>query len=81
MSNERNVVVAIFVATVVVWILFDFEFYAFFSTFFNGYPGNYTASLTPPFMATGVAAAFFTIALLVYPVWTKGVRESGVDFK
>lgn len=82
MTQERNVVVAILIASIVVGVIFDFIFYLFFSSFLDGYPGYYTTEYDSPFMATGVAAAFFTISMLLYPVFTKGVKEFGrEDFR
>lgn len=59
------------VSTVVGFVSFYVLSYAF-SRFFVGEPGQITAQNATYFVATGIAVGFFTIAMLIYPVYKHG---------
>lgn len=69
------------VSTIVGFISFFVLSYAF-SNFFVGDPGRITAENAAYFVATGIAVGFFTIAMVIYPVYKKSDRtHRGEDFR
>lgn len=62
------------ISTIVGVISFYILSYAF-SNFFVGNPGKITAENATSFVATGIAVGFFTIAMIIYPVYKKGDRS------
>lgn len=62
------------ISTIVGLISFYVLSYAF-SNYFVGNPGKITAENATYFVATGIAVGFFTIAVLIYPVYKHGDRS------
>ncbi len=62
------------ISTIVGFVSFYILSYAF-SNFFVGEPGKITAENATYFVATGIAVGFFTIAMVIYPVYKKGDRS------
>ncbi len=78
-THDRDIALTFVIWGVIVWVVFYYVFQYYFDVFLNGYPGNFTAEFGAPFMATGVAAGFYTISMLLYPVFKKGTSSIGGD--
>ena len=72
MKNDQRVVVSLLIVGVIVGIASDFLLSFLLTGFFAGDPGLQAERILAPYMATGIATAFFTITMLFYPVYKKG---------
>lgn len=82
MASERNKVISIFVQAVIAGLIAGLLIAFGLSRFFGGNPGSSEISFLAPYFATGVGAAYFSIAMTIYPVIKKGERSFDLeDFK
>ncbi len=71
MSHDRKVVIYILVMSIIVGIIFDIIFEMQFTTFFASQNASQSTPGMAAFLATGMGAGAFTIAMLIYPVRKK----------
>ncbi len=82
MASERNTVISIFVQAVIAGIVSGLLIAFGLSGFFGGNPGKSSIEYLAPYIATGIASAYFSIAMTVYPVIKKGEKNFELeDFK
>ncbi len=79
MASDRNKVISIFVQAVIAGIIAGLLIAFGLSQFFGGNPGRSEISYLAPYFATGIAAAYFSIALTVYPVIKKGEKSFDLE--
>ncbi len=81
MNHGQQVVLLLFVVSVIIGVISGLIIYHLYSNFYGGNPGLSELDYTSSFLATGIASAAFTIMLVFYPVIKKGVSSGGDDFK
>ncbi len=83
MGDGTTVVLLIFAVSVIIGVVSGVIIYNLYLGFYGGNPGLSDVDFTASFLATGVAAAAFTIMLLFYPVVKKGVKigSEGDDYR
>lgn len=79
MTSERNTVISIFVQAVIAGVIAGLLIAFGLSQFFGGNPGQAEISFLAPFIATGIASAYFSIGMTVYPVIKKGEKSFDLE--
>lgn len=75
MHSGTKLILGFFVMSVVIGVVSGELLFLWMMSFYASQSAAASAYFDAPFIATGVAAGVFTIALLVYPVIKKGDRS------
>ena len=82
MSPGEKVVIELFIAGVIVAVVAGELLFLWMLTFYAGNPGVSDAYFNAPFLGTGIGAGFFSIAMVLYPIRKKTVKNfEGEDFR
>lgn len=82
MASDRNAVISIFIQAVIAGLVSGLLLAFGLSGFFGGNPGRSEIDFLAPYIATGIASAYFSVAMTVYPVIKKGEKNYELeDFK